>query len=212
MDAGVPLEDSEDLWSDPLLSLVVGAPLCPETAGPQASLLPISQQPESLPTLPPDPVSRGIPRSPRITHSLLDGPPLGTRMPNTADCSVLGTGAGLQGAGLLWPQEWCHAWPWSMADPNPGGTGFSGQIPARTWPGRGCTAPSPRGDPRVTCDHPLLPLPLAWGLPPPPLEEQSPCLGFTCRISEKGSFCQILPLSKEKAMAPHSRILVGCSP
>ena len=41
----VPVGDSEDLWSDPLLSLMVGAPLCPETAGPQASLLPVSQQP-----------------------------------------------------------------------------------------------------------------------------------------------------------------------
>lgn len=101
MDAGVPLGDSEDLWSDPLLSRVVGAPLCPETAGPQASLLPISQQPESLPTPPPNPVFRGIPRSPRITHSLLNGPLLGTQMPDTTDCSILGTGAGLQGAGLL---------------------------------------------------------------------------------------------------------------
>lgn len=158
-------------------------------------MLPISQQPESLPAPYPDPVSRGIPRSPWITHSLLDGPPLGTRMPNTADCSVLGTGAGLQGAGLLWPQEGCHVWPWSMADPNLGGTGFSGQIPAGAWPGRVYTAPAPWGDPRVTCDHPLLPLPLAWGFPPPPLEEQPPCLGFTCRITE-GSFCQILPLSE----------------
>ena len=70
----VPVGDSEDLWSDPLLSLVVGAPLCPETAGAQASLLPVSQQP-SLPTSPPDPVSRGIPRPPRRAHSLLDGPP-----------------------------------------------------------------------------------------------------------------------------------------
>lgn len=121
---------------------------------------------------------------------------LGTRMPNAADCSVLGTGAGLQGAGLLWPQEGCYAWPWSMAGPNPGGTGFSGQVPAGTWPGRGCTVPAPQGDPRVTCDHPLLPLPLAWGFSPTPLGEQRPCLGFTCRIDEKGSFCQILPLSK----------------
>ena len=111
-------------------------------------------------------------------------------MPNTADCSVLGTGAGMQGAGVLWPQEGCHAWPWSMAGPVPGGTGFSGQIPAGTWSGRGCTVPAPQSD------HPLLPLTLAWGFPPTPLGEQRSCLGFTSRIAEKGSFCQILPLSK----------------
>lgn len=83
-----------------------------------------------------------------------------------------------------------------MADPNPGETGFSEQILDGTWPGRGCTAPAPWGDPRVTCDHPLLPLPLAWVFPPSLLGEQPPCLGFTCRIAENGSFCQILPLSK----------------
>lgn len=133
---------------------------------------------------------------PWITHSLLDCPSLGTKTPNRADQRVLGMGiraaltaSTLPGARVVATGGGYHVWllvhdRHCILEERASRDNFR-KLPAKL----AREEPPWHLLPRITPEWPVTPpLRLPTPSPPAPPARQLPCLQFTGKVAEKGSF------------------------